>query len=99
MSQSLQLLFIHCDLEYAPIHASVGLIEETKHLASDVFPPCLLVVHNSRGRGKNNVSKLTRWQQLHNPLLEICKLDVVAGADNTSLVDTASELASDHSKG
>jgi hypothetical protein len=35
---------------------------------------------------------LTRGQELDNPLLEITELDVVAGGDDTGLVETAVEL-------
>lgn len=55
----------------------------------------LLVVHDSSTGGEDNVSKLTRWKQLDNPLLKILEGDVVAGGDDTSLVETAVELNHD----
>jgi hypothetical protein len=34
---------------------------------------------------------LTRWQQLDNPLLELVQADVVAGRDDTGLVQAVKE--------
>lgn len=53
------------------------------------------MVHDSGTGGEDNVSKLTRWKQLDNPLLKILEGDVVAGGDDTSLVETAVELNHD----
>lgn len=55
----------------------------------------LLVVHDTSRGGKDDVTELTRGEQLNNPLLEVTELDVVAGADNASLVETAVELDDD----
>lgn len=52
----------------------------------------LLVVHDTSGGGKDNVTELTSGQQLDNPLLEIGQTDVVTGRDDTSLVETAVQL-------
>lgn len=52
-----------------------------------MLPPGLLVVEDTGGGGKDDVSELTRREQLDDPLLEITELDVVAGVDDTSLVD------------
>jgi len=52
-----------------------------------VLPPGLLVVHDSSRGGEDDVAELTRWQQLDDPLLEVTELDVVAGGDDTGLVD------------
>ena len=60
-----------------------------------MLPPGLLVVHNSSGGGEDDVAELTRWQQLDDPLLEVTELDVVAGRDDTGLVDPMMIL-SDH---
>ena len=62
------------------------LVEEPNDLARDMLPPRLLVIHNASGSRKDNVSELTRREELDNPLLEVAKLDVVAWADNASLV-------------
>jgi len=48
----------------------------------------LLVVHDTGRGGEHNVTELTGWQELDNPLLEIGETDVVAGRDDTSLVKT-----------
>jgi len=53
----------------------------------NVLPPGLLVIHYAGRCSENNVSKLTRWQKLYNPLLEVANFDVVSRADDTGLVD------------
>jgi hypothetical protein len=53
------------------------------------------VVHDTGRGGKDNVTELTRGQQLDNPLLHVAELDVVAGRDDTGLVDAAVELDDD----
>ena len=50
------------------------------------------MVHNTSTRRQDNISELSGWQQLDYPLLEITELDVVAGIDDASLVETAAEL-------
>jgi hypothetical protein len=63
------------------------LVEESENLSSHMLPPGLLVVHNTGRSGEDDETELTRREELDNPLLEIAKLDVVAGADYTGLVD------------
>jgi hypothetical protein len=58
-----------------------------------VLPPGLLVVHDSSRGGEDDVAELTRWQQLDDPLLEVTELDVVAGRDDTGLVDPVITLS------
>lgn len=53
------------------------------------------MVHDSSGGGQDDVAELTGGQQLDNPLLEVTELDVVAGGDDTSLVETAVQLNDD----
>ncbi len=53
-----------------------------------MFPPCLLVVHDTSGCGENNVTELTRGQQLDYPLLQISELDVVTRRDDPGLVQS-----------
>jgi len=60
-----------------------------------VLPPGLLVVHDTSGGGENDVAELTRGQQLNDPLLHVAELDVVAGRDDTGLVDAAVQLDDD----
>lgn len=71
------------------------LVEETDDLARDVLPTGLLVVHDTSGGGQDDVAELTRGQQSNSPLLKVGQLDVVAGRDDTSLVETAVELDND----
>ena len=68
------------------------LVEESNDLARDVLSPSLFVVHDAGAGGKDDVAELTRRQQLDDPLLEITESNVVAGRDDTSLVETAVEL-------
>ena len=68
------------------------LVEEPNNLSGNVLASCLLVVHDTSRGCEDNVTELTRWQQLDAPLLKIGKTDVVAGRDNTSLVETIPEL-------
>ena len=55
----------------------------------------LLVVHDTGGGGQDNVTELTRGEELDDPLLNIAELDVVAGGDDTGLVDAAVKLDND----
>lgn len=48
----------------------------------------LLVVHDTGGGGEDDVSELTRWEKLDDPLLELTEADVVSWGDDTSLVET-----------
>lgn len=57
-----------------------------------MLPAGLLVVHDTGGGGEDDVTELTGRQELDNPLLEVAKLDVVAGRDDTGLVDAAVKL-------
>lgn len=52
----------------------------------------LLMVHNTSAGSEDNIAELTRGEQLDNPLLKILQGDVVAGRDDTSLVETSIEL-------
>lgn len=73
---------------FLPFH----LVEETNNLSCNVLATGLLVVHDTGRGGENHVSELTGWQELDNPLLEIGQADVVAGGDDTGLVEAAVEL-------
>lgn len=68
------------------------LVEETEDLASNVLSAGLLVVHDTSRGGKDNVTELTGRKELDNPLLHVLELDVVAGRDDTSLVETSVKL-------
>ena len=67
-------------------------IEEPDDLARHMLPPRLLVIHDASRCGENNVAELTGRKELHDPLLEVSKLNVVSGGDNTSLVQATVEL-------
>lgn len=71
------------------------LVEEADDLAGNVLSAGLLVVHDTSGGGQDDVAELTSRQQLDNPLLEVGETDVVAGGDDTSLVETAVQLNDD----
>jgi hypothetical protein len=71
---------------------AVPLVEEANDLAGNVLATGLLVIHNTGGGGQDNVAELTGRQQLDDPLLEVGQADVVAGGDDTGLVETAVEL-------
>lgn len=71
------------------------LVEETENLSGNVLPAGLLVVHNTGRGGQDDETELTRGEQLDDPLLHVAELDVVAGRDDTGLVDAAVELDDD----
>jgi len=50
------------------------------------------VVHNTGRGGEDDVSELTGWKELDDPLLHIGKADVVPRGDTSGLVDTSVEL-------
>ena len=91
--QSLDVLHRHA--------AMVKLVEEPDDLACDVLSPRLLVVHDTCGSGEDDVTELTRWQKLDDPLLHVDELDVVARANHAGLVDAVgvSEATSSKSSG
>lgn len=55
----------------------------------------LLVVHDTSGGGKDDVTELTRGKKVSNPVLNVVDLDVEAGGDDTNLVKTAVKENSD----
>lgn len=77
---------------FCPFIDIFRLVEETEDLSGNVLASSLLVVHDTSGGGEDDVSELTGWQKLDNPLLEILDLDVVSWGDNTGLVETAVQL-------
>jgi hypothetical protein len=78
---------MHC-----PHIITCNLVEETEDLSGNVLATGLLVVHDTSGGGEDDVTELTRWQQLDDPLLHVAELDVVTGRNDTGLVDAAVEL-------
>jgi hypothetical protein len=64
------------------------LVEETDDLSCDVLTSCLLMIHDTSRGSEDNVSKLTRWQELDDPLLKIGETNIVSWGNDTSLVET-----------
>jgi len=60
-----------------------------------VLPTGLLVVHDTGRGGEDDITELTSGEKLDNPLLELGETDVVAGGDDTALVEAAVELDND----
>ena len=81
--------------ESAPAQTAEHLVKEAENLASDVLPPSLLVVHDASRGGEHDVTELTGGEQVDNPLLKVVELDVVAGRDDTALVQATVELDDD----
>lgn len=52
----------------------------------------LFVVHDTSRGGQNQVTELTRGQEVGGPFLKISKLNVEAGRNHTALVQAAVEL-------
>lgn len=76
---------------FIPLSANF-LVEEADDLAGNVLSSGLLVVHDTSRGGEDDIAELTGRQQLDDPLLKIGQADVVAGRDDTSLVETAVQL-------
>ena len=51
------------------------------------------MVHDTGRGGEDDVSELTRGEELDNPLLEVTELDVVARGDDTGLVEAVSTVS------
>jgi len=67
------------------------LVEEADDLASNVLATGLLVVHDAGRGGEHDEAELTGREKLDNPLLELVEADVVAGGDDTALVEAEGE--------
>ena len=73
---------------YVPIMpCCMHLVEESNDLSCNVLSSSLFVIHDTGRGGENNMSKLTGWQQLDDPLLELTETDVVSWGDDTGLVE------------
>lgn len=55
----------------------------------------LLLVHDAGRGGEDDEAELTGGEKLDNPLLKLAEADVVAGRDDTALVEAAVELDDD----
>ncbi len=60
---------------------------------SNVLPSSLLMVHNSGRSCQDDIPKLTRRQQLNNPLLKVRYPNVVSRRDDASLVDAVAKIS------
>ena len=68
------------------------LEEESKDLASSVLSASLFVVHDTVGSGQDELTELTRREQIRSELLDLSNLDVESRGDHTALVQTSQEV-------
>ena len=68
------------------------LIKETQNLASRLFATCFLMSHDSIRSGDDEVTELTTWQKIDNPLLKFSILDIESGTNNTTLVQSSCQF-------
>ena len=50
------------------------------------------VVHDTSGSGQDDVTKLTRWQQVGDPLFNVVDSDVESWRNDTNLVQSTVQL-------
>ena len=55
----------------------------------------LLVVHDARGGGDDDVAESTGREEVGDPLLDLADLDVEAGRDDAALVEAAGQVDDD----
>jgi len=67
----------------------VPLVEESKDLSSCLFAASLLVSHDAVRCGDDDVTELTGWQKVDDPLLNVVVADVESWADDTALIQSA----------
>ena len=68
------------------------LVEETNDLSTHMLALSLLVVHNSHRSGQHNMSELTARKEVASPHLNFVHLDIEAGRDATTLVQTTIQI-------
>ena len=51
--------------------------------------------HDSVGSRKNNLSELSRWQKVDNPLFDLVILDVESWGDDTTFVESSVKFNDD----
>ncbi len=71
---------------------SFHLVHKAENLASDVALTGLDVIEDSLGGGEDDESKLTRGEEVVDPLLNVVKLHVIAGGDDAGLVDAPKKV-------
>jgi hypothetical protein len=69
-----------------------NLVEKSENLASNMFPPSFLMIHNARTCGKDNISNTSRRQELIDPIFQVGKTDVESRRNDSTLVKTSVEL-------
>ena len=70
----------------------ICLVEETNDLSTHMLALSLLVVHNSHRSGQHNMSELTARKEVASPHLNFVHLDIEAGRDATTLVQTTIQI-------
>jgi len=65
------------------------LEEESQNFASDVSSSALFVIDNAGTGGEDDVTELSRWQQVRLPFFHIGDGDVVSWGDDAAFVDSA----------
>lgn len=73
----------------------LDLEEESENLSSQMLSSGLLVIHDSGGGGKDEISELTGWEEGVGVLLQIVKTDVETWGDDGGLVETSGEVDDD----
>ncbi len=71
------------------------LVEKSKQFSTSVVLSGFFVIHDTLGSCQDEVTELTRWQQVSNPFFHILDLDVVSWADDTTFVDSSSQFNND----
>lgn len=69
-----------------------SLVDETQNLTRDVLSLCFFVVHNTCRSGHDNVTKLSCWQQVVGPVVNVVDLDVESWLNDTTLVQSTVQL-------
>ena len=64
-------------------------VEVSEDFSSDVLSLCLVVVHDAVGGGQDDASELSGGEDVGDELLEVLKLQVVSGGDDSALVQSA----------
>lgn len=75
--------------------STASLVKEAQDLSSSLFASRLLVCHDTISGRDEDVSELTRRQQVHHPLLDLTDFDVESGRDDTALVDASGQFNHD----
>ena len=71
------------------------LVEKAEDLATSLLPTGLLVIHDSESGGEHDVTEATRWQHVHDPLLNVLSFDIEARGDDTALVEATVQVDND----